>query len=66
MLGMTLLVIVIALTLPYTPLAGVLGFTPLPFTYLLLIFGIVALYFVSAEFTKRWFYTNMENHELNH
>jgi len=62
MLGMTLLVIVIALTLPYTPLAGILGFTPLPFTYLLLIFGIVVLYFVSAEFTKRWFYTNMENH----
>jgi Mg2+-importing ATPase len=56
MLGMTLLVMVITLALPYTPLAGLLGFTPLPVIYLLLIFGIVALYFISAEFAKRWFY----------
>jgi Mg2+-importing ATPase len=56
MLGMTLLVMVITLALPYTPLAVLLGFIPLPMTYLLLIFGIVALYFTSAEFAKRWFY----------
>ncbi len=56
MLNMTLLVIAITLALPYTPLAGVLGFRPLPLLYLLVIFGIVVLYFVSAEFTKRWFY----------
>jgi Mg2+-importing ATPase len=56
MLGMTLLVAAIALALPYTPLSGLLDFKPLPLTYLLLIFGIVALYFVSAEMTKRWFY----------
>ena len=35
MLGMTLLVVAITLCLPYTPLAGLLGFTPLPLTYLL-------------------------------
>jgi Mg2+-importing ATPase len=56
MLGMTLLVMVITLALPYTPLAGLMGFTPLPFTFLLVIFGIVAMYFLSAELTKRWFY----------
>jgi Mg2+-importing ATPase len=56
MLGMTLLVLAITLALPYMPLAGLLGLTPLPVTYLLLIFGIVALYFISAEFAKRWFY----------
>ena len=56
MLGMTLLVAAITLALPYTPLANVLGFTPLPLTTLLVIFGIVALYFLSAEFAKRWFY----------
>jgi Mg2+-importing ATPase len=56
MLGMTLLVMAITLILPYTPLAGLLGFTPLPLTYLLVIFGIVAAYFLSAELTKRWFY----------
>jgi len=47
---------VFTLALPYTPLANLLGFTPLPPLYLLIIFGIVALYFLSAEFTKRWFY----------
>jgi Mg2+-importing ATPase len=56
MLGMTLLVMAITLTLPYTPLAGLLGFTPLSIPYLLVIFGIVALYFMSAELIKRWFY----------
>ena len=56
MLGMTLLVVIITLTLPYTRLAGPLGFTPLPPVYLLLIFGIVTLYFFSAELAKRWFY----------
>jgi P-type Mg2+ transporter len=56
MLGMTLLVIAITLALPYTPLAGPLGFTPLPASYLMAIGVIVALYFVSAELTKYWFY----------
>ena len=56
MLGMTLLVIVITLILPYTRLAGPLGFAPLPPVYLLLIFVIVLLYFISAELAKRWFY----------
>jgi Mg2+-importing ATPase len=56
MLGMTLLVMAITLALPYSPLAGLMGFTPLPLTYLLIIFGIVATYFMSAELIKRWFY----------
>jgi len=56
MLGMTALVAVVTLVLPYSPLAGVFGFTPLPALYLLVIFVIIALYFLSAEFTKRWFY----------
>jgi Mg2+-importing ATPase len=56
MLGMTLIVMAITLALPYTPLASLLGFTPLPLTFLLAIFAIVLLYFISAEFTKRWFF----------
>jgi len=63
MLGMTLLVMAITLALPYTPLAGLLGFTPLPLTYLLVIFGIVMLYFVSAEFAKRWFYRQLHGED---
>ncbi len=56
MLAVTAGVILVTLFLPYSPLAGLLGFTPLPLPYLLVIFGIVALYFLSAEMTKRWFY----------
>jgi Mg2+-importing ATPase len=61
MLAVTGMVILITLWLPYSPLAALLGFTPLPVPYLLVIFGIVALYFVSAELTKRWFYRQTKN-----
>jgi Mg2+-importing ATPase len=61
MLGMTGLVMAVTLALPYSPLAGLLGFTPLPLAYLLVIFGIVGLYFISAEFAKRWFYHQLGN-----
>jgi len=63
MLFMTGLVILVTLYLPYSPLAGLLGFVPLPVKYLLIIFGIVALYFISAELTKRWFYHQARNND---
>ena len=56
MLAVTGAVMLVTLWLPYSPLAGVLGFVPLSIPYLLVIFGIVALYFFSAELAKRWFY----------
>jgi len=56
---MTAVVGLIALLLPYTPLATVLGFTPLPLTTLLILAGIVAAYFAAAELTKRWFYARL-------
>ncbi|OQA46065.1 MAG: Magnesium-transporting ATPase, P-type 1 [Chloroflexi bacterium ADurb.Bin325] len=56
MLLVTAAVMLLTLGLPYSPLARVLGFTPLPPLYLLFIFGIVALYLTAAELTKRWFY----------
>jgi Mg2+-importing ATPase len=61
MLAVTGAVMLVTLWLPYSPLAGLLGFVPLPVPYLLLIFGIVALYFISAEFAKRWFYRQVKN-----
>jgi Mg2+-importing ATPase len=61
MLAVTVAVILVTLGLPYSPLAGLLSFVPLPFPYLLVIFGIVALYFISAELTKRWFYHYLKN-----
>jgi len=56
MLVVTGVVMAVTLLLPYSPFAGLLGFIPLPITYLLVIFGIATLYFISAEFAKRWFY----------
>ncbi len=56
MLSMTLLVTGIRIILPYTPLARLMSFAPLPLSYLLPILGIIALYFSSAEIAKRWFY----------
>ena len=56
MLLLTLLVAVATIALPYTPLAGLMDFQPLPWNYLLMIFGVVIVYFTCAEFTKRWFF----------
>lgn len=56
MLAITGAVVMVTLLLPYLPFSTLLGFTPLPFTFLLVIFGIVFLYFCSAEILKRWFY----------
>ncbi len=61
MLIMTALVALIAVYLPYSPLGPVLGFAPLPVHYLILILGIVFVYFLSAEFIKRWFYRQPKN-----
>ena len=52
----TILVAILTLYLPYSPLAGLLGFTPLPLLYLVSILGIVIFYFFSAEFAKKIFY----------
>ena len=52
----TLAVAVATILLPYTPLAGVLGFTALPVGILALILGIVTLYLTTAEVVKRIFY----------
>ena len=52
----TLAIVAVTLALPLTPLAGLLGFVPLPGYLLLLVAGIVALYVVTAELAKRLFY----------
>jgi len=56
MMLVTLIVGVVALLLPYSPLADILGFKPLGLHALGLIAGIIILYFISAEMVKRWFY----------
>ena len=52
----TLLIVVVTILIPITPLAELLGFQPLPMTTLLVIGIIVALYMVAAEAAKKSFY----------
>src|SRR5512135_2860905 len=48
----TLSIAVITLILPFTPLAAILGLSPLPASFLLIIGMIVVLYIFTAEITK--------------
>jgi P-type Mg2+ transporter len=52
----TLIVVATTLILPYTPMAGLFGFQPLPMIFLVLLGVIVVLYISAAEVTKRYFY----------
>jgi Mg2+-importing ATPase len=51
-----LLVCLVAVTLPYTPLAHFLGLVPLPLSLVLALFGTTAAYLGCAEVAKRLFY----------
>lgn len=52
----SIFVIVLVLWLPYSFMAPIMGFAPLPSRLLLSIAGIVVAYFFSAELAKRFFY----------
>jgi P-type Mg2+ transporter len=49
----TLLVVLVGAVLPFTPLAGVLGFTRLPATYFLFLIGATGTYLILVELAKR-------------
>lgn len=55
----TVLVVVATVVLPYTPLAALLGFAPLPVWFPPVLAGIVVLYVLSAEAAKKVFYEKM-------
>ncbi len=52
----TLSIVVSAVIVPFTPLAAILGFGPMPVLFLLFIGIIVLLYVVAAELVKKVFY----------
>jgi P-type Mg2+ transporter len=52
----TLIIVATTLVLPYTPIAGLFGFQPLPMIFLILLGVIVVLYISAAEVMKRYFY----------
>jgi Mg2+-importing ATPase len=49
-------VVAVAVALPFTPLAGLLGFVAPPVTFLLVIALLTVVYLGCAEAAKRWFY----------
>ena len=55
----TVLVVIGALMLPWTPLGSLFGFVPLPPLFLAILGGILAAYVLSAEAVKRWFYRDL-------
>jgi len=52
-----LAVVAIGSWLPFSPLAGVLGFTPLPLPFFLALVAIVIVYLVLVELAKTWFFS---------
>jgi Mg2+-importing ATPase len=57
----TLLIVAVTVLFPFTPLADLLGFQPLPMKILLVIGMIVVLYILAAEITKRSFYKRVKS-----
>ncbi len=56
----TLLIMVLTLGLPYTPIAKVLGFQPLPVSFLLMMGVIVVVYIIATEMVKKLFYRRVD------
>jgi Mg2+-importing ATPase len=60
LLTATLSVVVATLMIPFTPLAEIFGFSPLPISFLFLIGIIVFLYMLTAEMAKTIFYKRVK------
>jgi Mg2+-importing ATPase len=52
-------IVVFVLVLPYTPLADLFGFTPLPWKFYPPLAGILFCYLLSVEIAKRFFFHRM-------
>lgn len=55
MMSITILVVLMTLALPYTPLAGLFGFVSLPPLFVAALLGIVVVY-ISSAFLARWLF----------
>jgi Mg2+-importing ATPase len=56
----TFSIVFLTLILPYTPLAGIFGFSPLPIPFLLFIGLIILAYIFTAEIVKKAFYKRVK------
>ncbi|MGO4691805.1 magnesium-translocating P-type ATPase [Glaciibacter sp. 2TAF33] len=57
LLSASLAVVAIGVYLPLSPLAGILGFDPLPPVFFLTLVGLVVPYLVLVEIAKSWFFS---------
>jgi Mg2+-importing ATPase len=53
----SLAVVAIGAWLPFSPLAGVLGFSPIPLPFFLALVGMIVAYLVLVEVAKMWFFS---------
>jgi Mg2+-importing ATPase len=53
---LSILGLALTLYLPYSPIAGQIGLTPLPALYLVLMLAIVLVYILTADLLKVWFF----------
>jgi Mg2+-importing ATPase len=60
----TLIVIGITFVLPYTGINTLFGFVPLPLPLMLTMAGLIILYVICAEITKKVFYSRIENKNI--
>jgi Mg2+-importing ATPase len=61
LLGSTVIVMAIALVLPYLPFSSIFGFVPLPAPLMLGMIGLTLAYVVAVEVAKKWFYARAAN-----
>lgn len=52
----SLLVVAVAILLPFTPLGRFFGFVPPPALFFVILAGMVIVYLLMVEFVKQWFY----------
>ncbi len=56
----TLLIVVMTIILPFTPLGNIFGFSPLPISFLLIVGLITISYILTAEIAKKIFYKKVK------
>lgn len=59
LIAATVIIGIITILIPYSQLAGFLGFKPIPAIFLLVLAGVMVLYVALAEVAKFWFYKDL-------
>ena len=60
LIAATLAVVAVGVALPFSPLGPLLGFTPLPVVFFLVLIALVVVYLILIEIAKKSFYAAAE------